>query len=212
MPTHGDHAARRWCWLRRRPGGAGCSPNTGTPCGSNRPRSRNRRPGGCRCANWCCSTRAANAPRGCARGDAGRRDAGRGHAGEPGRAGVGQAARTARKPPRCSSRLSGRAHQVYSGVCLFHAVTRRAVCFVEETQVVFRPLDAAGIEGVSAADRPAGQGRAATPRRSTANASSRTTRDHGPTSWACRWKRWPPRLPGSSASIPRPGGREGAHR
>ena len=43
-------------------------------------------------------------------------------------------------------RLSGRAHQVYSGVCLIRVSTGRTVSFVEETQVVFRPLDAAGIE------------------------------------------------------------------
>ena len=43
-------------------------------------------------------------------------------------------------------RLSGRAHQVYSGVCLTHARTGRIVCFVEETRVTFRPLNAGEIE------------------------------------------------------------------
>lgn len=51
-----------------------------------------------------------------------------------------------RKAAAMLGRLSGRAHQVYSGVCLHRVAERRTVCFVEETQVVFRPLDAAEIE------------------------------------------------------------------
>ena len=43
-------------------------------------------------------------------------------------------------------RLSGRAHAVYSGVCLMQTPMHRAVCFVEETQVMFRGLSAAQIE------------------------------------------------------------------
>ena len=38
------------------------------------------------------------------------------------------------------SRLAGRTHQVYTGVCLDHADTGRAVSFVEETRVTFLPL------------------------------------------------------------------------
>ena len=43
-------------------------------------------------------------------------------------------------------RLSGRPHEVYSGVCLTHPAGRRTICFVEETRVTFRLLDAAGID------------------------------------------------------------------
>ena len=45
------------------------------------------------------------------------------------------------------TRLGGRAHQVYSGVCLTYAPAGRTVCFVEETRVIFRPLSAAQING-----------------------------------------------------------------
>lgn len=43
-------------------------------------------------------------------------------------------------------RLAGRTHQVYSGVCLTDAATRRTVCFVEETWVTFQSLDAGEID------------------------------------------------------------------
>lgn len=42
--------------------------------------------------------------------------------------------------------LAGRAHEVYSGVCLTHPAGRRTVCFVEETRVIFRDLDTPGID------------------------------------------------------------------
>ena len=38
------------------------------------------------------------------------------------------------------TRLAGRTHQVYTGVCLDHADAGRTVSFVEETRVTFRPL------------------------------------------------------------------------
>ena len=41
-------------------------------------------------------------------------------------------------------RLAGRAHEVYSGVCLTHPAGRRTVCFVEETRVIFPRLGRAG--------------------------------------------------------------------
>ena len=44
------------------------------------------------------------------------------------------------------SRLAGRSHEVYSGVCLALPAQGRVVCFVEETRVKFHPLDAAGID------------------------------------------------------------------
>lgn len=42
--------------------------------------------------------------------------------------------------------LAGRAHEVYTGVCLTHPARRRTVSFVEETRVVFRALDKPGID------------------------------------------------------------------
>lgn len=41
------------------------------------------------------------------------------------------------------ARLAGQTHRVYTGVSLDHAAAGRVVSFVEETQVTFRPLDAA---------------------------------------------------------------------
>ena len=43
------------------------------------------------------------------------------------------------------TRLSGRTHQVFTGVALREAARRRSVSFVEETAVTFRTLDAAEI-------------------------------------------------------------------
>ena len=43
------------------------------------------------------------------------------------------------------SRLAGRTHQVYTGVCLDEADTGRRVSFVEETRVTFLPLTAQDI-------------------------------------------------------------------
>ena len=42
-------------------------------------------------------------------------------------------------------RLAGRVHRVYSGVCIIRPRTHQSLCFVDETQVEFRPLTAAQI-------------------------------------------------------------------
>lgn len=52
------------------------------------------------------------------------------------------------------SALSGRSHEVYTGVCLLDAKTGRALDHVEETVVFFRPLTNAEIDAYVASGEP----------------------------------------------------------